>query len=71
MDKNTLSSKARTLKNRKDLFNLLNEIKADLLGDKAYPFTWSCFRCLCNPKLEMGRYRFFDIPKKSGGFVFS
>lgn len=39
MDKQTLITKAHTLETRKDLFNLLNEIKAELLGDKAYPFT--------------------------------
>ena len=35
MDKETLIDKARALESREDLFNLLNEIKADLLGDKS------------------------------------
>lgn len=67
MDKETLITKARGLDSRKDLFNLLNEIKVDLLGDKSYPFTPKQFLILCNPKNEKGRYHSFEIPKKSGG----
>ena len=66
MDKETLIDKARTLESRKDLFNLLNEIKADLLGDKSYPFTRKQFLILCNPKNDKKRYYSFEIPKKSG-----
>lgn len=68
MDKDTLIIKARALKSRKDLFNLLNEIKADLLGDKSHPFTRKQFLILCNPKNDKNRYYSFEIPKKSGGF---
>lgn len=67
MDKETLSTKAHALENRKDLFNFLNDIKADLLGDKSYPFTWKSFRFLSNPKLNFEQYKSFTIPKKSGG----
>ena len=67
MDKETLIDKARALESRKDLFNLLNEIKADLLGDKSYPFTRKQFLILCNPKNDKKRYYYFEIPKKSGG----
>lgn len=67
MDKQTLITKVRTLETRKDLFNLLNEIKAELLGDKAYPFTRKQFLILCNPKNDENRYHSFWIPKKSGG----
>lgn len=67
MDKETLINKARALESRKDLFNLLNEIKADLLGDKSYPFTRKQFLLLCNPKNDKKRYYSFEIPKKSGG----
>lgn len=56
MDKETLIDKARALESRKDLFNLLNEIKADLLGDKSYPFTRKQFLILCNPKNDKKRY---------------
>lgn len=68
MDKETLITKVRALADRKDLFNLLNEIKADLLGDKAYPFTHKQFLILCNPKNDKNHYHSFDIPKKTGGF---
>ena len=37
MDKEILLKKVRALESRKGLFNLLNEIKADLLGDSSYP----------------------------------
>lgn len=67
MDKDVLIMKARALVDRKDLFNLLNEIKADLLGDKGYPFTRKQFFVLCNPNNDKKRYHFFEIPKKSGG----
>lgn len=66
MDKETLITKARALDTPKDLFNLLNEIKADLLGDKTYPFTHKQFAILCNPKNDKKRYHSFEIPKKSG-----
>lgn len=68
MDKETLISKARSLATRKDLFDLLNEIKAEFLGNKAYPFTRKQFLILCNPKNDKHRYHSFEIPKKSGGF---
>ena len=67
MDKEVLIAKARALGCLKDLFNLLNEIKADLLGDKLYPFTLRQFQILCNPKNDKDRYKTFEIPKKSGG----
>lgn len=67
MDKVILITKARALETHKDLYNLLNEIKSDLLGDKAYPFTRKQFDILCNPKNVKKRYHTFEIPKKSGG----
>lgn len=63
--------KVQALKNRFDLLKLLNEIKADLLGSAAYPFTMKKLLILCNPKNDgekkQERYRSFSIPKKSGG----
>ncbi len=67
MDKKILIEKARALESRQDLFNLLNEIKGDLLGDKSYPFRYKQFRIFCNPKNDKKRYYSFEIPKKSGG----
>lgn len=52
---------------RCDLLDLLNEVKADLGGTNAYPFTLHKMMCLCNPARGRRRYRKFDIPKKSGG----
>ena len=50
-----------------ELLDLLNEIKVDLAGSAAYPFTMQKMMRLCNPKLGENRYRRFEIPKKSGG----
>ena len=71
MDKQTIIEKAKALETRFDLLNLLNEVKADLLGSTAYPFTMKKLLILCNPKnygeKKQERYRSFSIPKKSGG----
>lgn len=52
---------------KQSLLDLLNEIKAELLGNASYTFTMRKMMKLCNPKLEINRYRHFTIPKKSGG----
>lgn len=67
MDAELLLSKIRATTTRIELLNLLNEIKADLTGSTAYPFTIQKMMRLCNPRLGDNRYRRFDIPKKSGG----
>jgi len=71
MDKQTIKEKAKALETRFDLLNLLNEVKADLLGSTAYPFTMKKLLIFCNPKNDgekkQERYRSFSIPKKSGG----
>lgn len=67
MDKETLVSRARALETSKDFLYLMNEIKADLLGDKSYPFSVRQLHILCNPKNDKKRYFSFEIPKKSGG----
>ena len=71
MDKQTVINKAQDLETRHDLLNLLNEIKADMLGSAAYPFSMKKLLILCNPKNDgdkkQERYRTFSIPKKSGG----
>ncbi len=70
MDKQTLIEKARTIETRFDLLKLLNEVKEDLLGSAAYPFTMKKLLILCNPKNDgekkQERYHSFSIPKKSG-----
>ncbi len=50
MDKQTIKEKAKALETRFDLLNLLNEVKADLLGSTAYPFTMKKLLIFCNPK---------------------
>ena len=67
MDKQYIIDKVRNLETRIDFLNLVNEIKADLLGNTCYPFTMKQLTILCNPKNENGRYKTFEIPKKSGG----
>lgn len=67
MDKETLISRARALETPKDFLNLMNEIKADLMGDKSFQFSVRQLHILCNPKNDKKRYVSFEIPKKSGG----
>lgn len=67
MDKELILSKIRTTSTRMQLLDLLNEIKADLTGSSAYPFTIQKMMRLCNPRLGSNRYRRFEIPKKTGG----
>lgn len=50
-----------------DLLSLLNDLKADDLGDAAYPFTMKQINYYCNPNKTQRRYTHFEIPKKSGG----
>lgn len=68
MDKQLLITKTRAVIDRQSLLDLLNEVKADLLGINAFPFTMKRMMKLCNPNLEPGRYRTFFIPKKSGDY---
>ena len=67
MDKQTLIQKAQCLESAADLLKLLNEVKAELLGSVAYPFSMKQLYILCNPKNDKKRYSRFTIPKKSGG----
>lgn len=57
------------MKSKDDLLALLNDIKADELGDKSYPFTMRQINFYCNPFSipNSKRYHDFFIPKKSGG----
>ncbi len=70
MDKQTIKEKAKALETRFDLLNLLNEVKADLLGSTAYPFTMKKLLIFATQRMtekKQERYRSFSIPKKSGG----
>lgn len=68
MDKQKLIEKIRAVSDRQSLLDLLNEVKKDLLGSNAYPFTMNRMKWLCNPGFPKGRYRTFFIPKKSGDY---
>ncbi|MBR3766176.1 MAG: RNA-directed DNA polymerase [Muribaculaceae bacterium] len=68
MEKRYLTEKAQALNTTVDLFNLLNEIKCDILGDNSFPFKWNRFLALSTPGDYLHRYYSFKIPKKSGGF---
>lgn len=52
---------------KQDLLRLLNEVKVDMLGDKAHPFSLRQLCYYCNPRVNRKRYTDFEIPKKSGG----
>lgn len=69
MEKETLIEKIRQMETRKDLLDLLNEVKADLVGDEnsVRRFSKKQFLVLCNPRKRRAGYRKFAIPKKSGG----
>lgn len=67
MEKQQLIENIRDVADKQSLLDLLNEIKADMLGGVSYPFSMRKMMKLCNPNLEKNRYRMFTIPKKSGG----
>lgn len=60
--------KAREMKSRKDLLNLINEIADDLYPDDYINWSMHELLILCNPNITDSRYNTFYIPKKSGGF---
>lgn len=64
MDLKDIIDKAHELSSPEDLLNLLNEIKKDELGDKAFPFNMYQLKLYCNPNRTEGRYHDFQIPKK-------
>mgnify|MGYP003292510682 FL=1 len=68
MDRNEIRTAALAMKDVKDLRLLLNKVKREALGDKAYPIHLKQITYYCNPKREgVKRYTDFTIPKKSGG----
>ena len=68
MDRNEIRTAALAMKDVKDLRLLLNKVKREALGDKAYSIHLKQITYYCNPKREgVKRYTDFTIPKKSGG----
>lgn len=69
MEKEEIKKRATRMREKEDLLMLLNDIKADELGDKGYPFSIKQINFYCNPTFipNSKRYHDFYIPKKSGG----
>lgn len=66
MERQELIQKIHEMNTMGDLLDLLNELKQEDLGDKAYPFTMKQLQFFRNPNRTRRRYTEFDIPKKSG-----
>jgi len=67
MDRKTIAERALNLKNKEDLLNLVNDLVKDELGNNSFAFTIKQLDYYCNPNINVGRYEFFDIPKKRKG----
>ena len=69
MEREYIVNRFQRMKNKQDLLILLNELKAEELGDKGYPFTMKQINFYCNPYSipNSKRYHDFYIAKKSGG----
>ena len=67
MTEKAIVAAASKLESTFDLLTLLNKIKEDELGDRAYPFKMDHLNYFINPKRNRASYRTFTIPKKSGG----
>lgn len=69
MDREKIKLRVEHMKDKTDLLALLNDIKADELGDRGFPFTMKQINFYCNPFSipNSKRYHDFFIAKKSGG----
>ena len=69
MEREKIKLRVDRMKDKTDLLALLNDIKADELGDKGYPFTMKQINFYSNPFSipNSKRYHDFFIAKKSGG----
>lgn len=67
MTRKAIVAEASKIKTTKGLLALLNQIKKDELGDRAYEFTLDQLNYFINPKRNRNCYKTFTIPKKSGG----
>lgn len=69
MEKGEIRKRVECMTGKADLLALLNDVKADELGDKGYPFTMKQINFYCNPTSvpNSKRYHDFFIAKKTGG----
>lgn len=72
MDIDNIQKKAREMKSREDLLELLNILKQDDMtsrgmADLYHPFEMRQILRYCNPNLQCRRYTQFQIPKKKAG----
>ena len=72
MDKTIITERAKKMRNREDLLNLLNDIKQSEMeengmGDKFHPITLRLLTYYCNPNHTFHRYKQFKIRKKTPG----
>lgn len=72
MDRKIIANRARKLKSKEDLLDLLNYIKKSMnddlgIANKFYSFTMKHINFYCNPNHTRHRYRQFKIKKKRPG----
>lgn len=69
MEREEIKLRVERMKDKTDLLALLNDVKADELGDKGFPFTMKQINFYCNPFSipNSKRYHDFYIAKKTGG----
>lgn len=67
MEKSIIRKKVQEMTSVEDLLDLLNELKQEEYGDKAFPIELKKINYYKNPKYSK-RYSQFKIPKKNGDF---
>ncbi|MBO4379752.1 MAG: RNA-directed DNA polymerase [Muribaculaceae bacterium] len=67
MDTSAIQQSVQLLRSRGDLLYLLNDIITDAYGSQAATINMRQLNYYSNPNRCKGRYRSFQIPKKSGG----
>lgn len=67
MEKSIIKKRAQEMSSVEDLLALLNELKQDEYGEKAFPIELKKITYYQNPN-RPGRYSQFQIPKKSGDY---
>ena len=74
MDRVDIANRASKMRSKRDLLNLLNQIKKAEVEEMGldsslfHPFTEKQLNFYCNPNHTTHRYRQFKIKKKSGGY---